>query len=192
LTRNPVLLLHGLCDTARLFRRLKRHLEEREWEVHILEFVPNNGTAGLEMLAQQVHDYVAGTFAPGQSIDLLGFSMGGIVGRYYLQRLGGLSRVHRFITISSPHQGTWTAYLLRRKGVRQMRPNSGFLKDLDSDSARFEGGRFTSIWTPTDLMIVPAKSSVIPHAKTVRIVVTHHARMAGNHRVMRAVEAGLL
>jgi triacylglycerol lipase len=185
-------LLHGLCDTARLFKRLRKHLESGGWEVHVPEFIPNNGTAGLEVLAQQVHDFIARTFAPGQAIDLIGFSMGGIVGRYYLQRIGGLSRVHRFVTISSPHRGTWTAYLLQRKGVRQMRPNSVFLKDLDSDYSSLEKVRFTSIWTPTDLMIIPAMSSVIPQAKTVRIVVTHHGRMAGNERVMRAVEAGLL
>jgi triacylglycerol lipase len=86
---NPLLLLHGICDTARLFKRLRTHLEERGWEVHTLGFVPNDGTAGLDVLAQQVHDYIKRTFHPGQSIDLIGFSMGGIVGRYYLQRLGG-------------------------------------------------------------------------------------------------------
>jgi triacylglycerol lipase len=184
-------LLHGFCDTGRLFGRLQKHLEERGWCVHTLNFVPNNGIAGLEVLAQQVHDYVTGTFPPGQSIDLLGFSMGGIVGRYYLQRLGGFGRVHRFITISSPHQGTWTAYLLRRKGARQMRPNSDFLKDLDSDRATLKGVSFTSIWTPTDLMTIPARSSIVPEARMVRLVVTHHARMAGNERVMQAVEGAL-
>ncbi len=39
--------------------------------------------------------------------------MGGVVSRYYLQRLGGLARVRRFVTISSPHHGTVTAYLRR-------------------------------------------------------------------------------
>ena len=111
--------------------------------------------------------------------------------RYYVQRIGGLNRVQRLITISTPHRGTWTAYFLRRKGVRQMRPGSTFLRDLESDSESLNGLRFTSIWTPTDLMILPARSSVLPEAKMVRHVVSYHARMASNERVMQSVERAL-
>jgi triacylglycerol lipase len=189
--RNPLVLLHGLGDTSRLFERLRKHLEERGWQVHTPDLVPNNGKAGLDVLANQVRDYVEQTFRDEQTIDLIGFSMGGLVARYYLQRLRGLCRVHRLITISSPHQGTWTAYALRRQGVRQMRPGSDFLRDLDSDRHQLRKIRFTSIWTPTDLMIVPARSSVMPEAKMVRLFVSHHARMAGHNRVMQAVEAAL-
>jgi triacylglycerol lipase len=190
--RNPLVLLHGLGDTSRLFKRLKRYLEERGWDIHTVDLVPNNGRAGLEVLARQVAAYIDCSFAPDQIIDLIGFSMGGLVARYYLQRLGGLRRVHRLVTISSPHQGTWTAYALRRTGVKQMRPGSAFLRDLESDRHKLSAIRFTSIWTPLDLMIVPARSSVLREARMVRLVVSHHARMVGNQRVMQAVEAALL
>jgi triacylglycerol lipase len=72
-----------------------------------------------------------------------------------------------------------------------MRPGSAFLLDLDSDRHTLKGKNFTSIWTPADLMIVPARSSIVPEAKMVRLVVTHHAGRAGNHRVMRAIEKAL-
>ncbi|WP_178378225.1 hypothetical protein [Chroogloeocystis siderophila] len=39
--------------------------------------------------------------------------MGGLAGRHYLQCLGGVNRVQRFISISTPHRGMWTAYLFR-------------------------------------------------------------------------------
>jgi triacylglycerol lipase len=191
LTRNPLLLLHGLGDTSRLFKRLKAYLEERGWQVHTIDLSPNNGKAGLEVLAGQVHAYIQQHLGPGAPLDLIGFSMGGLVARYYVQRLGGLQHVQRLITISSPHQGTWTAYLLPRLGVRQMRPGSEFLQDLDSDRHQLKSIRFTSIWTPLDLMIVPARSSILPEARTVRLLVSHHAGMAGNERVMREVEAAL-
>jgi triacylglycerol lipase len=184
-------MLHGFGDTARLFKRLRSYLEERNWRVHAIDLVPNNGKAPLEVLAQQVDRYAAEAFPVHETFDLIGFSMGGIVGRYYLQRLGGLRRVQRFVTISSPHQGTWTAYALRRPGVKQMRPGSDFLRDLDSDRQRLKSIGFTSIWTPTDLMILPAKSSVVPEARMVRVVVSHHARMVGSLRVMREVEQAL-
>jgi triacylglycerol lipase len=184
-------LLHGLGDTSRLFKRLRKYLEDRGWDVHTLDLIPNNGKAGLEVLARQARDYIRRVFPTNQPIDLIGFSMGGLVARYYVQRLGGLARVHRLITISTPHRGTWTAYLLRRKGVRQMRPGSTFLRDLESDSDSLNRLQFTSIWTPTDLMILPAHSSAMPEATVVRHVVSHHARMAGNERVMQSVETAL-
>ena len=64
--------------------------------------------------------------------------MGGIVCRYYLQRLGGIARVDRFVAISAPEHGTWwantcPAELLRWPGVAQLRPDSAFLRDLNSD-----------------------------------------------------------
>ncbi|WLT39844.1 hypothetical protein NON20_10925 [Synechocystis sp. B12] len=50
--------------------------------------VPNDGSASLAVLAEQVKQYIDGQFAPQQPVDLIGFSMGGLVTRYYLQRLG--------------------------------------------------------------------------------------------------------
>ena len=52
------------------------------WEVFDIDLVPNNGDTRLELLAQQVAILVD-RIAPHQPIDLLGFSMGGLVTRYY-------------------------------------------------------------------------------------------------------------
>ena len=108
--RNPVLLIHGIDDTRAVFQKMAVHLVLQGWSVYSLDLVPNNGNVGLDKLAKQIADYVTATFAPEQCLDLVGFSMGGIVSRYYVQRLGGINRVQRFITISSPHHGTVAAY----------------------------------------------------------------------------------
>ncbi len=175
--RNPVLLLHGIDDTAELFSTMTPFLQQWGWSVHSLDLCPNNGDAGLEELAQQVADYVAQAFPPDQPFDLVGFSMGGIVGRYYVQRLGGLDRIHRFVTISSPHNGTWAAYVRPNKGGSQMRINSPFLTDLNRDVHRLEQINFTSIWTPLDLIILPATSSRLPVGREVQLWVPAHSWM---------------
>ncbi len=189
--RNPVLLLHGFGDTAALFNRLCVHLEQRGRETHRFSLIPRWGGAGLEELARQVDAYIEATFPKDQKIDLIGFSMGGIVARYYLQRLGGLNRTARLITIASPHRGTWTAYLLWRCGVRQMRPGSDFLRDLEQDSHLLTRIPFTSIWTPWDLMVLPPSSSVIPEARNSRVGVLAHALMVRDQRVFKIVEQAL-
>jgi triacylglycerol lipase len=189
--RNPVLLIHGIDDTRAVFQKMAVHLVLQGWSVHSLNLVPNNGDVGLDELAKQVADYVKATFAPEQRLDLVGFSMGGIVSRYYVQRLGGINRVQRFITISSPHNGTVVAYGSRRPGCVQMRPDSIFLKDLNSDAEMLKQLNFTSIWTPYDLMIVPANSSQMSVGSEVIVPVPLHPWMLTDPRSLAVVKAAL-
>ena len=189
--RNPVLLIHGIDDTEAVFHKMAAQLKLQGWSVYSLNLVPNNGNVGLDELAKQVADYVTATFAPEQHLDLVGFSMGGIVSRYYVQRLGGINRVERFITISSPHHGTVVAYASQRPGCIQMRPNSLFLKDLNSDADMLRQLNFTSIWTPYDLMIVPANSSQMPVGEEVVVPVSLHPWMLTDSKSLAVVTAAL-
>ncbi|MEH2362913.1 esterase/lipase family protein [Nostoc sp.] len=189
--RNPVLLIHGIDDTEAVFHKMRAYLIQRGWSVHTLNLVPNNGDLGLDELAKQVADYVSATFAPEQRLDLVGFSMGGIVSRYYIQRLGGINRVQRFITISSPHYGTVVAYGSWRPGCVQMRPDSIFLQDLNSDDVILGQLDFTSIWTPYDLMIVPANSSQMSVGREVIVPVALHPWMLTDSRSLAVVAAAL-
>jgi triacylglycerol esterase/lipase EstA (alpha/beta hydrolase family) len=157
-----------------------------------VDLVPNNGAEVLDKLAQQVANYVAATFEPEQPLDLVGFSMGGIVSRYYLQRLGGIERVQRFITISSPHKGTVVAYGSWQPGCVQMRPNSDFINDLNSDVEMLKQLNFTSIWTPYDLMILPAESSQLGIGKEVILPVILHPLMLTDIRALRIVAKALI
>ena len=189
--RNPVLLVHGIWDTAIVFRRMIPFLKERGLEVYDLDLAPNNGSKGLDDLAQQVVSKVEAAFGKEQAFDLLGFSMGGIVSRYYVQRLGGINRVQRFITLSAPSHGTVIAYFNQGLGCVQMRPNSSLLKDLNSDAAMLSQINFTSIWTPYDMMIVPADSSRMPVGENVVVPVINHAWMLTDEKSLSAIATAL-
>lgn len=189
--QNPVILLHGLDDTPRVLDKMARYLGDRGWPVHVPALTPSNGAVGLEVLAQQVADFVETRLGPSQRFDLVGFSMGGIVGRYYGQRLGGLERMQRFITISSPHRGTWLGYGRWNVGATQMRVGSDFLADLNRDWAALERVQFSSFWTPWDLMIVPAASSVLPVGRSRSFAVGLHPWMLTDDRVLAAVAQAL-
>jgi triacylglycerol lipase len=188
---NPVLLIHGIDDTGAVFNTMAGYLRQRSWSVHTLDLIPNNGALGLDELAKQVDDYVATNFAPEETLDVVGFSMGGIVSRYYIQRLGGIKRVQRLITISSPHYGTALAYASGRPGCLQMRTHSPFLKDLNSDAVMLMQLNFTSIWTPYDLMIVPANSSQMPLGREEIVPVALHPWMLKDSRSLAIVAAAL-
>ncbi len=182
-----MLLIHGIHDTEVLFNRLRLRLQALGKAVHCVNLTPNNGDAGIDTLAEQVGGFVDANFGKISQFDVVAFSMGGLVARYYVQRLGGASRVRRLITLATPHNGTYTAFLRGNAGARQMRPGSEFLRRLNSDAHMLNDIEFISIWTPLDLMIVPARSSVMPVGRNVRFAVAAHPLMVRSRRVLNSV-----
>lgn len=191
--RNPVLLIHGIDDTRAVMEPLGRYLEARGWRRFAFDMVPNDGREGFEVLARQLQREVAEIRARtgAAKVDLVGFSLGGVVARVYLQELGGASEVERLVTISSPHHGSWMAYLRWNALGEELRPGSPVYRRLNGSLASLSGVRHTAIWTPLDLMILPAWSSQLPGARDVRIPVALHPWMLRDARCHQAVEAAL-
>jgi triacylglycerol lipase len=190
---NPVVLVHGLLDTVAVFDTMTAYLAGHGWSVYRLDLVPNHGGERLETLAGQLATYIEELFDPGAPIDLVAFSMGGLVTRYYLQRLGGSDRVQRYINISAPNRGTLAAYGLPWRGIRQMRPGSDFIADLQRDCREsLREIETTTIWTPHDLMIVPAGSSRLGVGREVILPVLFHSWMPRDREVLATIREALL
>ncbi|MGK7941265.1 MAG: esterase/lipase family protein [Crocosphaera sp.] len=190
--KNPVILVHGIYNTSAKFNKMNSYLTNLGWSVHRFSLKPNNGNGHLEKLAQQVYDYIDNNFPPQQPIDLIGFSMGGLVTRYYLQRLRGVERVQRYITISAPNNGTMTAYVLPNPGIKQMRPNSEFLQELNQDiQTTLNKINVTVIWTPYDLMILPASSSQMGVGEEIKLPVLIHEQMVRHKKLLKTVSDSL-
>ncbi len=191
MSRNPVVFVHGITDTFALFKTMTEQLERLGWKTYGLDLLPANGDCKLDRLANQLAEFIDANLPADQPFDLVGFSMGGLVSRYYVQRLGGIDRVQRYITISAPHNGTIAAYLSQRPGCLQMRPNSEFINDLNRDVKMLDRIQFTSIWTPLDGIIVPANSSVLPVGESIQINVPLHAWMVSDQRSINLVAEAL-
>jgi triacylglycerol lipase len=183
----PVLLVHGILESGRRFGRMADALRRDGRDVHVVAYTPNDGSIGIDHLAQQLADYVHKHLSPGQPFDLVGNSMGGLVCRYYIQRLGGADRARRLVTLASPHRGTLLAYFLGYPAIRQMRPGSDFLAALNADDSWTARVPWTSIWTPLDLVILPANRSRIRPAANRRVWVLLHPWVVSSRRVVRLV-----
>jgi triacylglycerol lipase len=72
-----------------------------------------------------------------------------------------------------------------------MRPDSAWLRALNEDVATLGRIDVTSIWTPLDLMIVPANSSRLPVGREVLVAAPLHALMLHDPRSLRAVAEAL-
>lgn len=188
----PVILIHGINDSAKNMRHIKKHLSEFGFIVHSVDLLPSSGEVGIEVLASQLDNFINTKIECYQQFNLIGFSMGGLICRYYLQRLNGLSRIAHFITISSPHFGTLTAYLSNKMAARQMRTNSNFIKDINDDLKILKSIKVTSIWTPLDLMILPASSSSLSVGKEIRVWCVLHPLMLRSIKCMEIIKDELL
>lgn len=189
--RPVVVLVHGLWNTVNIFWQLRLYLEEQGWGVHAVNLVPNNGDIGIEQQAYQLKTFVEQSLDSQSTFYLLGFSMGGLVSRYYLQRLGGLQRVRRFIGVAVPHYGSALAWFRWNTGGRQMRPGSTFLADLNRDMDHLSVCRPLSLWTPYDLLVVPAYHCRLPIGESQRLLVRTHNQMLWDDRSLTAIEQGL-
>lgn len=181
------ILVPGFGDTASVLQGLMHFLHQEEMMAYAISPQPSDGTLAIDKLAQQLAAMIGQTFPADVRLNLVGFSMGGLICRSYVQQFGGLARTERLITIATPHQGTWTAYSYNRPACRQMRPGSRFLAALNQDLTDLQKLQFTSIWTPFDLTIVPATSSCLPVGEMVSVLSPFHATLLLDLRILHII-----
>lgn len=159
----PIILLHGVVDNRTIFTLLRRGLRRRGFgRVVALNYSPlsQDIRAVADRLATLVEEVCRETGY--ERVHVVGHSMGGLVGRYYVQRMGGHERVHTLVTLGSPHGGTAPARLVPIPVSRQMRPDSVIIRELDEPAPGCPT-RFLSIWSDLDAMIMPKRSARIVH-----------------------------
>lgn len=160
----PILLVHGLVDNRSVFTLLRRTLRRRGFgrviPVNYSPFTQDVRTAAAR-LARLVEKTCEETGY--ERVHVVGHSLGGVVARYYVQRLGGSERVHTLVTLGSPHAGTHAAHLLPSRLVRQLRPGSDLMTELEAPSPGCRT-RFVAYWSDLDQLIVPKRSARIVHA----------------------------
>lgn len=99
-----------------------------------------------------------------EKVNLLGYSLGGLVARYYLQEMEGHPLMARSAFVATPHRGTYIGYLGYFSAAgRQVRPGSPFIEGLSGpDRVEDFAGRCLSIFVRWDGVIVPSLSCYLP------------------------------
>jgi pimeloyl-ACP methyl ester carboxylesterase len=121
-------------------------------------------------------------------VHLVGHSLGGLIARYYVQRLGGHTRVDTVVAVATPHGGTLAAWLLAPVAlVRQLRPGSDLLCEL-AEPAPECTTRFVVFWSGRDELILPARHARVEHAdltvRNVEVPGVGHLALAAHPRVV--------
>ncbi|MGO1165615.1 MAG: lipase family alpha/beta hydrolase [Janibacter sp.] len=152
----PILLLHGLADNHSIFALLRRGLLRRGFSrVFAMNYsvrTKDVRTAAVQ-LAEEVEAIVEET--GHERIHVVAHSLGGVVARYYVTRLGGDERIHTLVTLGAPHTGTLLAHAVPSALTRQLRPGSPLMHELNQPSPGC-ATRVIAFWSDTDEAIVPA------------------------------------
>ncbi|MFJ8973229.1 lipase family alpha/beta hydrolase [Streptomyces anulatus] len=188
----PVVLLHGFIDNRSAFVVLRRALT-RHGRRHLesLNYSPltRDIRAAAELLGLHVEEIRART---GHSqVDIVGHSLGGLIARYYVQRLGGDRRVRTLVTLGTPHGGTAVAPGAGiHPIVRQMRGGSSVIEELHSPAPGCRT-RFVSFWSELDQVMVPVETACVDHpdldAVNVRVTGIGHLALPVHPTVAAAI-----
>ena len=160
----PIVLLHGWVDNRSIFTLLRRHLLRRGFgRVVTMNYsiLTHDVPRAATRLGELVERLCAETGY--DRVHVVGHSMGGLVARYYVPRLGGAERVHTLVTLGTPHAGTRTAHLFVGRAVAQLRPGSAVLRELAGPAPGCRT-RVVSFWSDLDAMVVPSRSAQLDHA----------------------------
>ena len=159
----PILLVHGLVDNRSIFTLLRRGLRRRGFGRVVTINYPvltSDIRVAARALGEQVEALCAETGF--ERVHVVGHSMGGLIARYYVQRLGGDARVHTLVSLGSPHAGTRAAQLPPLRICRQLRPTSDVIAEL-AEPAPGLRTRFVAFWTDLDQLVVPKRSARLEH-----------------------------
>jgi triacylglycerol lipase len=158
----PILLLHGLVDNRSVFTRLRNSLARQGFGCLLslnYPVITGDIPTAANNLAGVVDRICERTGF--ERLHIVGHSMGGLIGRYYVQRLAGDRQVDTLVTLATPHHGTAAARLVPYGIVRQLRPGSDIVTEL-AEPAPGCRTRIVSIYSDHDAL-VPQDSAHLEH-----------------------------
>lgn len=163
----PVLLVPGYGGGTATLQALADRLTAAGRDATVVR-LPGDGTGDLAgsaaALGQAAQAALARTGA--QSVDVVGFSAGGVIARLWAAEDGGARVARRIVTLGSPHHGTTLADLAGDVapaqcpvGCQQLTTGSPLLQRLNAGDETPNGPTWVSIWTTQDRTVTPPDSA---------------------------------
>lgn len=191
----PIVLVHGLVDNRSIFTLLRRSLRKRGFGrvvTHSYSVLSTDVASTARRLGAEVERLCAETGY--DRVHVVGHSLGGLVARYYVQRLGGDARVHTLITLGTPHGGSRAAQPFPTPLCRQLRPGSPLLAELAQPAPGCRT-RFLAFYSDLDQLVVPHRAARIEHpdltARNVLVRGVGHLSLPINPGIVREIASTL-
>ncbi len=171
----PVLLVPGYGGSTGSLEVLAARIRATGRTATVLH-LPGNGTGSLITDAAVLNAAVNTVLSRGApSVDVIGYSAGGVVTLIWARQDDGSAKARRVITLGSPFHGTTLAAGAEGfvpgacpVACQQLAPGSSLLASLDvGDPAGLP--RWLSLWTTDDTTVTPPDSADLPGAISVPV-----------------------
>ena len=175
--KNPVLLVHGYLGNGVIYWNVMTYRLRRDgfrcYTLTLPLFAMGDIRVSAEAVKKKVEDIKAETGC--RKVNLVGHSVGGLICRYYIKFLEGVNNVSNYVSLGTPHHGTYLGYAgwLTTAG-RQMVPGSDFLKELNAGEETIGNVKYTSIYSLTDEAVIPQTNSFLEGAENKVVALCGH------------------
>jgi triacylglycerol lipase len=186
-----VLLLHGFACNRGVWNSWMGPLRARGHPHIALTLEPVYGAidayvAQIEAAVQTLEQRC------GQPPVIVAHSMGGLAARAWWRRHGQAGRIHRCLTLGTPHAGTLMARFGMAVNARQMRRQSRWLSELAAHEAATRSaqqsqdfaGRFDCYFSRCDQIVCPADTAVLPGSQAIEVVGSGHLALVFQPRIL--------
>lgn len=159
--KTPVVLVPGCLQTRAilfpLFFRLRRAGFENVYPITLRPFF-----GSIEEIKKELEVKVSKILETlgKERVILIGFSLGGIVTRFYTEE--NSEKVIKCITIGTPHKGMKIAAFGFSMNLKQVRTGSEFLEKLPASPEKY-----TCVFSKYDEAVVPSEHAVIQGAEVI-------------------------
>ncbi len=192
----PILLVHGIVDNHSIFTVMERALRRRGFRTlaaYDYGLLTRDVPEAAGLLGEEIEKLVANTGY--ERVHVIGHSLGGLIARYYVQRMGGDAFVHTLVTLGTPHQGTQLAYAMPVLPlVRQLRPESPVIREL-AEPASGCRTRFIAFHSDLDHLVGPSRNAMVLHpdlkAQNIAVTAVGHLSMPHNGRIAFEIAGAL-
>ena len=161
--RRGLVLLHGFVCNRGIWNPWWPRLLTQGSPVVALNLEPvfasiDDYAAQIETAVRQVTDLT------GQPPLLVAHSMGGLAVRAWMRLFDADNRVHRVVTVGTPHGGTWLARFGRGRNALEMRMLSPWFNTLAASETLARQAKFTCYYSHCDNIVFPCSRATLPNA----------------------------
>lgn len=167
----PVLLVPGYGGATAGLDVMASALR-REGRTATVVQLDGNGTGDLNRQADVLEDAVRHAMSGGApSVDLVGYSAGGVIVRLWARQYDGGSVARRIVTLGAPQHGTALAALAGLLApsqcpvaCHQLASDSTLISQLNTGDETPPGPAWVSIWTDDDRVSTPPRTASLTGA----------------------------
>lgn len=186
--RRGMVLVHGFFCNRALWTHWMTYLAAKERVFVAVDLEPEYGSISnyvqiVEHAVRQVEQ------ATGLPPVIVGHSMGGLAIRVWAAQLlssSGMHRVHRIITLGTPHHGTAMAAGSHTENGREMRQGSRWLQDNASHLPDNFAQLCTCYYSNCDNIVFPASSGALVGADNQHVAGFAHMQLAFSPEIQQA------